>query len=46
MEFRRPSKTSTENEILLSAYREVVPFIDEDRIISEDIKKSKDYLFK
>ena len=46
MEFRRPSKTSTENEILLSDYREIVPFIDEDRIISEDIKKSKDYLFK
>ena len=46
IEFRRPSKTSSENEILLSDYREIVPFIDEDRIISEDIKKSKDYLFK
>jgi histidine ammonia-lyase len=46
IEFRRPSKTSSENEILLSDYRKKVPFIDEDRIISEDIKKSKEYLFK
>ncbi|MDA9161937.1 histidine ammonia-lyase [Crocinitomicaceae bacterium] len=46
IEFRRPSKTSTKNEILLSDYRKIVSFIEEDRIISEDIKKSKDYLFK
>ena len=46
IEFRRPSKTSSKNEILLSDYRKIVSFIEEDRIISEDIKKSKDYLFK
>ena len=46
IEFRRPSKTSSKNEILLSDYRKTVSFIEEDRIISEDIKKSKDYLFK
>ena len=46
IEFRRPSRTSLENEILLSDYRKKVPFIDEDRIISEDIKRSKEYLFK
>ena len=39
IEFRRPSKTSSKNEILLSDYRKIVSFIEEDRIISEDIKK-------
>ena len=46
MEFRRPLKSSAENEELLSEYRKTVPFIDEDRVISEDIRKSSAYLFK
>jgi histidine ammonia-lyase len=46
MEFRRPLKSSAANEELLSEYRKTVPFIDEDRVISEDIRKSSKYLFK
>ncbi len=46
MEFRRPLKSSAANEELLSEFRKTVPFIDEDRIIAEDIKNSKEYLFK
>ncbi|MDB3904850.1 histidine ammonia-lyase [Crocinitomicaceae bacterium] len=46
MEFRRPLKSSAANEELLSEYRKTVPFIDEDRVISEDIRKSSAYLFK
>ena len=46
IDFKRPLKTSSGNEQLLLEYRKLVPFIDEDRIIAEDIKKSSNYLFK
>ena len=46
IEFRRPLKSSAENEKLLSEFRKVVSHIKEDRIISEDIKKSAQFLFK
>lgn len=45
-EFRRPLKSSAQNEKLLSEYRKVVSHIKEDRIISEDINKSRKFLFK
>ena len=46
IEFRRPLKSSAANEKLLSEYRKVVSHIKEDRIISEDMKKSAHFLFK
>lgn len=46
IEFRRPLKSSAENEKLLSEFRKVVSHIKEDRIISEDINKSAKFLFK
>jgi histidine ammonia-lyase len=47
LEFRRPKKSSDMIEKLIAAYRKTVPFIDQDRIIHEDMMKSiafmKDY---
>lgn len=44
MEFRRPLKTSSKLEKLISDYRKVVSFINEDRILFEDIEKSKQFI--
>ena len=46
IEFRRPLKSSADNEKLLSEFRKVVSHIKEDRMISEDINKSRKFLFK
>ncbi len=37
LEFRRPAKTGGELETLVAAYREVVPFVEEDRFMYADI---------
>ncbi len=44
VEFRRPLRTSSFLESFLSAYREVVPFVEEDRLLSNDIQMSVGYL--
>lgn len=44
IEFRRPGKTSSSLEKLLSEYRKQVPFIDNDRYLSLDIEKSKQFM--
>ena len=44
IEFRRPTKTSTSLENLLNEYRKVVPFIDNDRYLSPDIEKTRQFL--
>jgi len=46
MEFRRPLRSSKVNEDLLLDYRKLVPFIEDDRVLSYDIKKSNSFLFK
>ena len=46
MEFRRPLRSSKVNEDLLLDYRKLVPFIQDDRVLSYDIKKSNSFLFK
>ena len=46
MEYRRPLRSSKVNEDLLTNYRKNVPFIEDDRVLSYDIKKSKSFLFK
>lgn len=46
IEFRRPFRSSKVNEELLAKYRKVVPFIQEDRVLSYDIQKSNSFLFK
>ncbi len=50
LEFRRPKKSSDLIEKLIAAYRKTVPFIEQDRIIHEDMMKSiafmNDYIFE
>jgi histidine ammonia-lyase len=46
LEFRRPLKSSSELEKFLSEYRKVVPFIKEDRILYEDIEKTKQFILQ
>ena len=46
MEYRRPLRSSQVNEDLLVDYRKLVPFIEDDRVLSYDIKKSNSFLFK
>jgi histidine ammonia-lyase len=50
LEFRRPKKSSDLIEKLVAAYRKTVPFIEQDRIIHEDMMKSiafmNDYTFE
>lgn len=42
--FRRPLKTSPALEKLLSGFQKQVPFIAQDRVLSEDIKKSRAFI--
>lgn len=44
IEFRRPTKTSPFLESFLKAYREVVPFVEEDRVLANDIKATVAFL--
>jgi histidine ammonia-lyase len=44
IQYRRPLKSSEFIEMFLSAYREVVPFITEDRILHYDIEKTVSFL--
>jgi histidine ammonia-lyase len=44
LHFRRPAKTSAMLEALLKDFRKQVPFIDKDRVLSEDIQKSRGVL--
>lgn len=44
LEFRRPSKSSNTIENVLMAYRKVVPFLEKDRIIHEDMMKSIEFM--
>lgn len=44
LEFRRPSKSSEMVEEFVAAFRKVVPFVEEDRILYTDIAVSRDFL--
>lgn len=44
MEFRRPLRTSPALEKLLHTFRRHVPFVDEDRVLHDDIKASEEFL--
>ena len=46
LEFRRPMKSSPAIEAILADYRKVVTRLQEDRIISEDIQKTIDFLYQ
>jgi len=42
--FRRPLKTSPKLENLAHTFRSVVPFIEDDRVLHDDIKKAESFL--
>lgn len=44
MNFRRPAKTSPKLEKLLSEFQKLIPFIAQDRVLSEDIAKSRKFI--
>lgn len=44
LEFRRPARTSVRLEDVVSNFRKVVPFIDEDRVLHDDMKLTVDFL--
>jgi histidine ammonia-lyase len=44
LEFRRPLKSSPEIEKLITAYRTQVPFIETDKLMYEDIEKSRKFV--
>ncbi|MBI9034431.1 MAG: histidine ammonia-lyase [Bacteroidales bacterium] len=44
LDFRRPMKSSAVIEEFVSKYREVVPFVDTDRVMYTDIEKSVQFL--
>ncbi|MBL3657490.1 histidine ammonia-lyase [Fulvivirga sediminis] len=44
MEFRRPLKTSDYLEDLLNNFRQKVPFIEDDRVLYEDMAKAEEFL--
>jgi histidine ammonia-lyase len=44
LEFRRPLKTSPQLENILTAYRKEVSFIDKDRMLHQDMKKTIAFL--
>ena len=41
LEFRKPLKTSAKLHALLEQYREIVPKLEEDRILADDIEKTR-----
>ncbi len=44
MHFRRPKKSSPIVEGFLKGFQQVVPFVEEDRLLADDIKNSVSYL--
>jgi histidine ammonia-lyase len=44
LEFRRPVKTSPQLEFFVNTFRTVIPFIEEDRVLHEDMMKAEKFL--
>ena len=44
--FRRPLKTSPSLESFVNTFRQHVPFIEDDRVLHDDIKKTEEFLKK
>ncbi len=44
--FRRPMKTSPSLELLVHTFRDIVPFIEDDRVLHHDIRKAETFLKK
>jgi histidine ammonia-lyase len=46
LEFRRPHKSSAAIQRILSQYRKIVPFVENDRILYEDIHKTRNFVIQ
>lgn len=44
IDFRRPLKSSPQIEKVMEAYRKVIPFVEDDVVMTEYIKKTQDFL--
>ena len=44
IDFRRPQKSSPQIEKVMKAYREVIPFVEDDVVMTEYIKKTQEFL--
>ncbi|MEY2830205.1 MAG: hypothetical protein RIQ33_2063, partial [Bacteroidota bacterium] len=44
LDYRKPLKSSAKIEAIRKAYREVVPFITEDRVFHDDMVKSVEFI--
>jgi histidine ammonia-lyase len=44
MAFRKPSKTSPYLEEMVNTFRSVVPFIEEDRVLHDDMKNAEKFI--
>jgi histidine ammonia-lyase len=44
MEFRRPLKTSPYLEEIMHTFREIIPFVEEDRVLHDDIQKTESFI--
>ncbi len=44
LEFRRPLKTSPQLESFVNTFRKIVPFIEEDRVLHDDMMKTEKFL--
>lgn len=44
LHFRRPSRTSPQLELFVDTFRDVVPFIDTDRLLHDDMVKAEKFL--
>lgn len=44
IEFRRPLKSSSKNEKIITAYRQQISFVTEDRLLHDDIAKSVEFI--
>lgn len=44
LEFRRPLRSSEKIEEFVKSYTRVVPFVDQDRVLHDDIERSKEFI--
>jgi histidine ammonia-lyase len=45
LDFRRPLKSSKQIEGLVKRYREIVPFVEDDKLMQPEIEKSINFVF-
>jgi histidine ammonia-lyase len=44
LEFRRPLRTSPYLEEIRNTFRSIIPFVEEDRVLHDDIQKAEQFI--